>query len=226
MDGAPQFDRAGREQAFGYECHRCLRCCRHKRIQLNPYEVARLARARNVTTTELRARYTLDGLGVELAQVESGDCVFLGPEGCTVHPDRPLVCRLYPLGRFVSFDGTERFGQARPHPETAGVYHDRGTIGDFLASQKVETFIEAADEYMAWLTAAMGRLSEATGIEPGAMLSETAAPADLTDLDAVLAQHAAETGTPEPADLEARRRLHLSILYARLENEEGDPHGS
>ena len=29
-----------------------------------------------------------------LKQTESGACVFLGAEGCMVHPDRPLVCRL------------------------------------------------------------------------------------------------------------------------------------
>jgi Fe-S-cluster containining protein len=143
--------------------------------------------------------------------------VFLGPEGCTVHPDRPLVCRLYPLGRFVSFDGTERFGQATPHPETEGVYHDRGTIAEFLAGQDVDAFITAADEYMAWLTTAMERLSAATGLEPDAMLLQTAENAALTDLDATLSAHCAETGETEPADVEERRRLHLSILYARLD---------
>jgi Fe-S-cluster containining protein len=226
MEGAPKFDQADRDQAFGYECHRCLRCCRHKRIQLNPYEVARLAQARGMSTTALRTLYTLDGQGVELAQAETGDCVFLGPEGCTVHPDRPLVCRLYPLGRFVSFDGAERFGAATPHPQTAGVYHTRGSIADFLDSQEVDAFIAAADDYMAWLTTAMEQLREATGLEPEALLDERGEAAALMDLDAVVAAYCTETGTPEPVDLEARRRLHLSILYAILEKEGEETDGT
>jgi Fe-S-cluster containining protein len=226
MDGAPQFDRAGRDQAFGYECRRCLRCCRHKRIQLNPYEVARMARARGVSTTAFRALHTVDGQGVELAQAETGDCVFLGPEGCTVHPDRPLVCRLYPLGRFVAFDGTETFGRAKPHPETKGVYHDRSSIADFLASQGVEPFVRAADAYMGWLTAAVERLSASTGLTPDALLEEpTTGDGPLTDMDAAIAEHCGRTGAPEPDDLEARLELHLAILHDRLANWEGAPHG-
>ncbi|MEW6598618.1 MAG: YkgJ family cysteine cluster protein [Pseudomonadota bacterium] len=220
MDGAPQFnsgvETAGRDQVFGYECRRCLRCCRHKRIQLNPYEVARLARARGLSTTELRARHTVEGRGVELAQAANGDCVFLGPGGCTVHPDRPLVCRLYPLGRFVGFDGQETFRRARPHPESAGVYHDRSTIADFLADQQVEAFTAAADAYMAWLAAAMARIEAATGLTPDQQLEHEGEDSDLTDMDAAIAAHCQRFGLDKPADLEDRLRLHLEILYASL----------
>jgi uncharacterized protein len=225
MDGAPQFDRASRDQPFGYECRRCLRCCRHKRIQLNPYEVARLAYGRGMSTTAFRALHTVDGQGLELAQAENGDCVFLGPEGCTVHPDRPLVCRLYPLGRFVSFDGTESFTTASPHPQSEGVYHGRGAVADFLEAQGAEPFIEAADAYMAWLTRAVEVLSAATGQPPEALLERTAGDDRLLDLDAAIAEHCAAAATPEPTDPEARRRLHLSILHHRLEIEEGASHG-
>jgi hypothetical protein len=230
MDGAPQFDRASRDQAFGYECRRCLRCRRHKRIQLNPYEVARLAYSRSISTTAFRTLYTVDGRGVELAQAPNGDCVFLGPEGCTVHPDRPLVCRLYPLGRFVSFDGTESFRPATPHPDSEGVYHDRGAIADFLEAQGAEPFIRAADAYMAWLTRAVEVLSAATGRSPDAVLERTGPERTvgderLLDLDAAVAEHCAASGTREPADPEARCRLHLSILHLQLETEEGASDG-
>ena len=226
MGHAPVFDRVGRDQAFGYECRRCLRCCRHKRIQLNPYEVARMARNRGIGTSEFRARHTVDGRGVELSQVESGDCVFLGPEGCTVHPDRPLVCRLYPLGRFVNADGEERFGRVKPHPESKGVYHDRGSISDFLDQQDVALFTRAADDYMAWLTTALNRMHTATGLSADEMLEPLDGDDGLMDLDAVIAAHCVAAGTPEPDDMEARRRLHIQILYDRLPREEGDSHGA
>lgn len=35
-----------RDASFGYVCGRCSRCCQHKHIQLDPYEIARLARAK------------------------------------------------------------------------------------------------------------------------------------------------------------------------------------
>jgi Fe-S-cluster containining protein len=99
MDRIPPTLSDPRAEAFGYVCHRCLKCCQHKLIQLNPYEIARLARNRGMTTSEFRSAWTMDGVGLYLAQTKSGTCVFLGGDGCTVHPDRPLVCRLYPLGR-------------------------------------------------------------------------------------------------------------------------------
>ena len=225
MDSAAQFDRAGRDQAFGYECHRCLRCCRHKRIQLNPYEVARLARNRGLSTSEFRAAHTLEGQGMVLAQDQNGDCGFLGAEGCTVHPDRPLVCRLYPLGRFVSFDGVETFGRAKPHAESLGVYHDRSTVADFLAGQDVDPFTRAADDYMAWLTRALEILTAATGRSVDTLLDSAGDDGQLLDLDAAIAEHCRTSGAPEPADIEARRRLHLSILDQKLQTWEGNPDG-
>ena len=80
-----------RQERFRYVCHQCLRCCHDKKIQLNPYEVARLARNRGQTTTQFRAEWTVDGAGTVLQQTETGACVFLGAGGCMVHADRPLV---------------------------------------------------------------------------------------------------------------------------------------
>ena len=69
---------SSRLEPFGYVCHRCSRCCYHKGIQVNPYEIARLARNRALTTSEFSAAWTADGAGLFLAQTESGACVFLG----------------------------------------------------------------------------------------------------------------------------------------------------
>jgi Putative zinc- or iron-chelating domain len=99
-----------RSSEFGYVCRRCSLCCRDKRIQINPYELARLARAQGETTSEFRERWTLDGQGTTLGQKEDGTCVFLGSQGCEVHADRPLVCRLClkPLRTSVPSDSAIR----------------------------------------------------------------------------------------------------------------------
>ena len=143
-----------RTSAFSYQCRACSRCCYGRRIQVNPYELARLSRGLGITTSEVIARFTVDG-GTALATRADAACTFLGPNGCTVHADRPLVCRLYPLGRVVQADLSETFVENEPHPETEGLYGEAGTVGSYVESQGVEPFIAAADRYHAVFTRLM-----------------------------------------------------------------------
>ena len=218
-----------RSTPFGYVCRRCSRCCRDKQIQVNPYEIARLARARGQSTSEFRAAWTEDGQGTVLRQNEDGTCVFLGPQGCQVHRDRPLVCRLYPLGRVVRSDGSEYFTTLEGHPQSAGECTDHGTIADYLAAQGAQPFMDAADAYFRWLCAAHERL---------ALMSDQAAAqagaedAGLLDMDSTIARHCEAAGEAEPSKLDDRMRLHLRLLndaIANLEDhhvEEGHSHAA
>jgi hypothetical protein len=202
-----------RAEAFSYVCNRCSLCCQGKVIQVNPYEIARLARGLGVSTAEFRERWTEDGAGAHLTRrAEDDTCSFLGPQGCTVHPDRPLVCRIYPLGRHVAADGTERWSHLAPHPQTRGVYAKDGTIADYLAAQDAADFMQATDDYAAWLRRAYEVIGAAERGDAGAD------DADLLDLDSVVARHCQMTGAPEPLDIEARKALHLTILAEWLEN--------
>src|SRR5215216_2746671 len=189
-DQPAELDSPPRLEAFGYICRRCSRCCHHKDIQVNPYEIARLARQRGQTTTEFRAAWTREGSGAMLKQTEAGACVFLGENGCTVHPDRPLVCRLYPLGRHLLSDGTEWFSHIEPHPQSAGERTKRGTIAEYIDKQEAAPFLIAADAYFSWLCAAsdcLGGERVATGSEPAPEDAQSAS--DLMDLDAAVADH-------------------------------------
>jgi len=78
---------------------------------------------------------------------EDRSCVFLDERGCSVHPDRPLACRIYPLARWVDPDGNESFGHLEPHPQTAGVYGDRGTVADYLEAQGLAPYFAMGDRY-------------------------------------------------------------------------------
>ncbi len=210
-----QQQETARKEAFGYVCHACSRCCRHKIIQVNPYEVARLAKRVGKTSAQFRADCTEDGAGVILRRTEDTDtCIFLGPQGCTVHPDRPLVCRLYPLGRRVAPDGSETWLHVVPHPQTAGEYSKKGTIGDYVTAQGALPFMRAADDYAQWVRDAGEYLGEAED-------TETTDPADLIDMDAAIAAYCAASGTPEPSDIEERRKLHMTILYSHLDKQPG-----
>jgi Fe-S-cluster containining protein len=211
------FSEEARAEPFGFECSRCSHCCHDKLIQMNPYEIARLAANRGVGTAEFRARFTQDGEGLHLARTEDGACVFLGPQGCTVHPDRPLVCRLYPLGRQITASGGERFVHATPHPLSGGTFHTRGTIADFLAAQNVDAFIQAADDYFSWFCRARDVMAEAGEGDS----SLTADANELLDMDSAIAAHCLRTGERAPLDIEERRRLHLAILDQALAEYEG-----
>jgi uncharacterized protein len=135
-----------RDSAFSYACHACNRCCRNKAIRVSPYEILRLARFLGLSTTEFIERHTEAG-GTVLRTKENGDCGFLGEHGCSVHPDRPLACRIYPLARWVSPDGAESFGHLTPHPGTEGVYGKLGIVQDYLDQQKVAPFFEMSECY-------------------------------------------------------------------------------
>ncbi len=197
-----------RAEPFGYVCGQCSNCCRDKRIQVNPYELARLARAAGVSAREFRQRHTEDGAGTHLARYESGACVFLGERGCTVHGDRPLVCRLYPLGRRITAEGGETFSHWEPHVRSAGRYHRDGTIADYLAAQGAAEFMRAADDYFWWFVRARLVLLAMDG----AGTSSAQDDGSILDLDAAIERHCQRTGEPEPADIEPRRTLHLRIM--------------
>ena len=200
----------GPETPFSYRCRRCNRCCTGKRIQVNPYEIARLARARGVSTGEARERFTVDGA---LRQDAADRCVFLGEEGCTVHADRPLVCRLFPLGRVIESGGAVHF--VRVDPSWArGEFGEAGVVADFVAAQGAGPFIAAADAYFDWYCQARERLAA------GAAMMSGGEQDDLLDIDSQLAAYCGTHGITEPVDLDERMHLHLAILDGQL----GDDH--
>jgi len=202
---------------FGYVCRRCSRCCWHKHIQLNPYEVARLARAKGQSTRDFHAAWTINGRGTALQQKEDGSCVFLGPQGCEVHADRPLVCRLYPLAHHVRSDGSDYYTTLDGHPQSEGELTNRGTVADYLAAQGATPFLDAADGYFRWLCYAYERLGlTLLASEP----QDDSGDVDLMDVDGVIARHCAATGDAEPTDLEDRLQLHLQLLYNIVDAED------
>lgn len=227
MSGQPLPARSGRlssSAAFSYICHRCRRCCHDKLIQVNPYEIARLARNRGISTGEFITRY-LDA-EPHLKRQPDGACVFLGPEGCTVHADRPLVCRVYPLGRHVTSDGRVEFSQLEGHPESDGVFGKDGTIADYLANQQVDDFVRAADLYLkqlqrlfdTWQEAPANDTEDGTNLHVANIDPADPMP-DPLDVDKAVTDHCAKNSQPEPADLHARMHLHLAAIEEWLQRQ-------
>jgi uncharacterized protein len=211
-----------RSTPFSYECRACKRCCKDKIIPLNPYEVARLAEHVGLTTTAFLAQHTGVG-GAALRRRDDGTCVLLGEGGCTVHPARPLACRLYPLGRHVSGTGEESFAEVEPHPQTEGVYGTDGSIGDYLHRQQVEPYLAAADRYsrvLAKMLTALATREDRREVDADATAAVGRNPTTVDDnpldMDATVGRFCAERGRAVPPDVEAKTLLHIEALEAML----------
>jgi len=139
------------ESKFSYVCNRCGLCCRDKVITLSPYDVIRMARAAAISTGAAVARYTMRR-GSLLRFFPDGRCAALAGPRCTIHPGRPLPCRLYPLGleRAPGADGAgyvERFVQLEPAAGSLGVYGAAGTVAEFLEAQEAAPYFDAVARY-------------------------------------------------------------------------------
>jgi Fe-S-cluster containining protein len=148
-----------RSAAFSYQCNQCGRCCHGQVITLSPYDVIRLAVAAHISTSEAIAKYTI-GRGATLKFQQDGRCAALAASTCTVHPGRPLACRLYPLGLEHGEHGSERYVRVAPAAGSKGIYGEHGTIQDFLGSQGAEIYLAMNRRYAELLKIFRARIAE------------------------------------------------------------------
>jgi hypothetical protein len=144
-----------------FRCHKDVKCwnacCSNIDISLTPYDILRLSRHLDISTTEFLMKYTFpreiekDGIaGVSLKPVENGTaCQFMVPEGCSVYKDRPTACRYYPVALLSmrrSDEYTDRSAFALvKEPHCLGHNEPRKiTIDDYRAEQGVVEYDELA----------------------------------------------------------------------------------
>jgi Fe-S-cluster containining protein len=161
------------------DCVRGRGCCHAQRIPVTPWELARLARARALSPPAAREQFT-DDAGTRLRAVADGACTLLGPDGCTVHPARPLACRLFPLGRrqrdgaaaYHMPGGAHRCGG--PCPEALAQAPRR--LDGWLAEQQVGPGEAAHDAYGRLVA---GLVAQAAALDAAAATAALAAGARL-----------------------------------------------
>ncbi|MGA2411291.1 MAG: YkgJ family cysteine cluster protein [Candidatus Binataceae bacterium] len=162
---------------FSYQCNACGRCCHDQVITLSPYDVIRLARAANVSTSDAIIRFTLRR-GSLLRFDSKGACAALNGVRCSVHSGRPLACRLYPLGFQRSRSASSRldaiasegylaleregshdfFTLLEPAAGSAGIYGTASTIAAFLESQEAAPYFCATERYYSLLEPMRARI--------------------------------------------------------------------
>jgi len=201
-----------RSSRFGFSCNRCLHCCASKKIQVNPYEIARIADRLGIPTTEFIKRFTVEN-GSFLKFTDRESCIFLGSEGCTVHSDRPLVCRLYPLARHVDHKGEEWFSELEPEVSCKGEYLSVGTIAGYLAEQNAFSYIQAANIYLNLLWELMSALEnrQQNEAEP-CPIEEEITPENWMDMDEAVKSFCLRHGMDVPRTKNEKMRLHIEAL--------------
>ena len=211
-----------RESAFSYHCNACSRCCHNKAIRVGPYEILRLARRLGMTTTDFIAQHTeAGGTVLRMREENNRACIFLNQQGCSVHPDRPLACRLYPLARFVDPEGHESFGHLIPHPKTEGIYGISATVADYLEQQGVGPFFDMGDRYGAVYQRMVDRLES---LDPDELdrrpsrrndVDETApglAASPWIDIDKTVAEFCKAHGRPVPDDIDGVVAIQIEAI--------------
>lgn len=157
---------------------------------------------------------------------EDRSCVFLDERGCSVHPDRPLACRIYPLARWTDPDGNESFGHLEPHPQTAGVYGDKGTVADYLAAQGLAPYFAMGDRYGALyerMVALLERLEPDESerrAERRAEINEMEAGTIATsffDVDATVSEYCRARNLAVPTEIDDLIDFHIRAVNAWLD---------
>ena len=137
------------DEAFGFRCTLSGNCCRNMEIFINPYDVLRLAKALGTTTTEIIGSHLLflenkeQGLRKPvLGAAREGVCAFNLERKCSIHRDRPLSCRLFPIAR------REEEFLVQEADYCKGLLQDRRiTLRDYLEGEEAGIYLELSGKY-------------------------------------------------------------------------------
>jgi uncharacterized protein len=139
-------------------CTRSGTCCYGKMVWLNPWELARMAAAKGISSHEFRDRYCefggirlrFDGAALWKGQAPCSQ--YVPDQGCAVHEGRPLVCRLFPLGRMRQGEALFYFHRKKTFPclDECPEVADRPqlTVADYLKGQDAAIYEAAQDAYI------------------------------------------------------------------------------
>ena len=103
------------EDTFLFGCKQCGNCCRNREelITVTGYDIYNIAKAMGVSAAEAAMKYCTISPGqtsalpvAHLKERLDGSCSLLRKGLCMVQKDKPIVCRLYPVGRY--YDGKEQ----------------------------------------------------------------------------------------------------------------------
>ena len=114
----------GLDDSFQFECAMCGNCCRSRQepIPINGADIFRIACTLNVSIEEIVAKHTNGYIGdashvpvFVLKERLDGSCSFLRKGHCMIQENKPVVCALFPLGRYFDVQKQEFHYFVNPH---------------------------------------------------------------------------------------------------------------
>jgi Fe-S-cluster containining protein len=139
-------------------CSRTGTCCHGKNVNLNPWELANLAYAKGLSTKDFRDDFCDYGGILLKFNGKPGwknlpSCSqYIEDFGCSVHSYRPLVCRLFPLGRQRQSDHIDYIFQGDEFPCLEGCPEvlelPTISVSDYLTAQNITIYEKSADNYL------------------------------------------------------------------------------
>jgi len=128
-----------KDDTFTFGCNRCGNCCREREdILLTPLDLFKMAGYLNAPSVDVLSKYCemYEGRDSKLPLVRikpreyRGTCPFAKKEGCLIHPVKPAVCALFPLGRMTDVR-TNEFSYLL-QPVTCGNKNQTQTVRQWL----------------------------------------------------------------------------------------------
>lgn len=139
-------------------CSRTGTCCHGNNVFLNPWELACIAREKQISPKEFRDQYCdLGGIrlrfnGKNDQRGKAACSQYIDNFGCSVHIGRPLACRLFPLGRQIQSERVQYIFQGNTFPCLDGcpevIELPHLSVGEYLEGQLIDPFEKAQDEYL------------------------------------------------------------------------------
>ena len=139
-------------------CSRTGTCCHGNDVFVNPWELAYIAREKNVSPKKFRDQYCDFG-GIRLKfngkkdlRGKSACNQYVENFGCNVHKGRPLACRLFPLGRQIQNEQVKYVFQGEIFPCLEGCAEVKNlpylSVGEYIQGQCTDLFEQAQDHYL------------------------------------------------------------------------------
>lgn len=133
------------DSTFQFTCRECGGCCRRRSepVLLTGIDVLNIARATQMPPAKVLEKYTVRHIGehsnlpvLALREREyDGSCSLLRKGRCSIQSQKPIVCRLFPLGRYYD-----------PQTKTSGYFPNREYCGmDGGKTWSLEEWLTAFD---------------------------------------------------------------------------------
>lgn len=151
---------------FQFSCHRGIscftHCCAKLRLILTPYDIIRMKKRLALSSDVFLEEYTdafpmhdspFPGVLLRMRPDAEARCPFVTERGCSIYEDRPVACRLYPVGTatlFLPSDGgrRDRFFLVR-EPHCKGFFEkDSWDVGTWMDHEGLPEYQNANEGWM------------------------------------------------------------------------------